>query len=302
MLASGRDVRCGGPNCSERRPGGDGKEADIEPAPARDLEGAVAIVTGANHGIGAAVARMISRRAGSVLITFLRASSPHGAADLPSAYTADRALDGEDVARDIRAEGGRAIAVEADLVDPATVPALFDTAEQAFGPVSILVNNASGWRQDTFAPAERDAFGRRMEPLGPDTFAPQFLVDARGSALMIAELARRHRRRGADWGRIVSLTSSGDQGFPTEASYGAAKAALGSYTLTAARELSPFGITANLVHPPITDTGWVTPEVEREALEMSARGVARPDEVAEAIGLLLGRAADRVTGTTLRMT
>jgi 3-oxoacyl-[acyl-carrier protein] reductase len=244
---------------------------------------------------------MVARRGGGVLLTFLRSQSSVSESDLPPAYVADRASDGADVAGDIRASGGQATAVEADLADPESVPALFDAAERDFGPVSILVNNASGWRQDTLAPSGRDGFGRWTETLTAETFAPQFLVDVRASALLITELARRHVARGADWGRIVSLTSSGEEGFPTEASYGAAKAALGSYAMTAAIELAPFGITSNLVHPPITDTGWVTPEVERAALDVSPRGVALPDEVAAAVGLLLDRAADRVTGTTLRM-
>ena len=62
-------------------------------------------------------------------------------------------------------------------------------------------------------------------------------------------------------GRIVGLTSGGPAGFPEEVSYGAAKAALENYTMSAAAELAPFGITANIVHPPVTDTGWVTDDV-----------------------------------------
>ena len=82
-----------------------------------------------------------------------------------------------------------------------------------------------------------------------------------GAALMISEFARRHIARRATWGRIIGLTSGGDVGFPEEVSYGAAKAAQGSYTMSAAIELAPFGVTANMVHPPVTDTGWVTDAV-----------------------------------------
>jgi 3-oxoacyl-[acyl-carrier protein] reductase len=74
-----------------------------------------------------------------------------------------------------------------------------------------------------------------------ETFAAQFFVDARASALLMAELAHRHRRRGAPWGRIVSLTSGGPGGFPGEVSYGAAKAALENYTMSASIELAPWG-------------------------------------------------------------
>ena len=78
---------------------------------------------------------------------------------------------------------------------------------------------------------------------------------------MIAEFARRHIARGADWGRIIGLTSGGDLGFPEEVSYGAAKAAQSNYTMSAALELAPYGVTANMVYPPVTDTGWVTDAV-----------------------------------------
>src|SRR6204780_5328940 len=60
------------------------------------------------------------------------------------------------------------------------------------------------------------------------------------------------------WGRIIGLTSGGGLGFPEEVSYGAAKAAQEDYTMSAALELARYGITANMVHPPVTDTGWVT--------------------------------------------
>ncbi len=66
---------------------------------------------------------------------------------------------------------------------------------------------------------------------------------------MISEFARRHAERGADWGRIVGLTSGGPLGLPGEVSYGAAKAALESYTMSAAMELATLGITANVVYP-----------------------------------------------------
>ena len=72
---------------------------------------------------------------------------------------------------------------------------------------------------------------------------------------MIAELAHRHRRRQGNWGRIISLTSGGPAGFPGEVSYGAAKAALENYTMSAATELADLGITANVVYPPVPTRG-----------------------------------------------
>ena len=68
----------------------------------------------------------------------------------------------EVVAESIVGGGGRAVAVEADLTDADVIPSLFDTAEAQFGPVQILVNNASGWVGDSFAPGATDRFGRSV--------------------------------------------------------------------------------------------------------------------------------------------
>jgi 3-oxoacyl-[acyl-carrier protein] reductase len=191
---------------------------------------------------------------------------------------------------------------EADLRD-ATVPVrVFDLAEAELGPVDVVVNNATGAVQDTFRPETRDRFGRVMQLVSAATVDQNLGVDARAGALMIAELARRHVARGATWGRIVGLTSGGPDGFPEEVSYGAAKGALERYTLAAATELAPFGITANMVYPPVTDTGWVTDAVRRE-LERnpSPVRVARPEEVAEVIAYLCSDAARLVSGNVVRL-
>ncbi|MGW2329068.1 SDR family NAD(P)-dependent oxidoreductase [Streptomyces sp. NPDC001700] len=243
----------------------------------------VAIVTGANHGIGAATARALGARGVAVLCAHLGPG-------------------GEAVAEEIRRAGGRAEACEADLRDPAAPGAIFDRAEERLGPVDILINNASGWVQDTFTPDPADRFGRPLQPVTAETWSRQFAVDAMAPALLIGELARRHRARGAAWGRIVGLTSGGDLGFPGEVSYGAAKAAQVNYTLSAAVELAGLGITANVVHPPVTDTGWVTDEV-REFVASSGTHfhVAEPAEVAETIVYLASEAAALITGNTVTL-
>jgi len=202
----------------------------------------------------------------------------------------------------IRAAGGRAVAAEEDLADPAAPGRLFDLAEAALGPVDILVNNASGWVQDTFAPAATDQHGRTMRQVSAETFTRQFAVDAMAPALLIAELARRCRERGATWGRIVGLTSGGPDGFPEEVSYGAAKAAQTNYTMSAAQELAPLGITANMVHPPVTDTGWVTDAVrEFVAGSRTHTHVAPPEQVAEVVVWLCSPAADLVSGNVIQL-
>jgi 3-oxoacyl-[acyl-carrier protein] reductase len=268
---------------------------------AHALAGRVALVTGANHGIGAATAVALARLGAHVGLTYLRLENDPDPGTPPE-YERQRRATADAVLTDIEAVGGRASAIEADLAEADAPRRVFDAVEAALGPVSILVNNASGWRLDTFVAEPPNRFGWASRLVDATTFDAQFLVDARASALLIAELARRSRERGDGWGRIVSLTSGGSTGFPGEVSYGAAKAALDNYTMSAATELAALGITANVVYPPVTDTGWITDDLrERIATTPGVFGIAAPGEVAEVIAWLCTPAADRVTGNSLRL-
>ena len=269
----------------------------------RPLEGRVAIVSGANHGIGAATAAELARLGADVAITYLAYTPTDHDPGRPDEYRQQREQGPDDTVAAITAAGRRSVAIEADLTDPASPGRIFEEAERSLGPVSILVNNASGWHKDSFAPqTDHLGLGRHQDPLTAATADPQLLVDARGGALMIAELARSIRANAIGWGRIVSLTSGGPMGFPGEVSYGAAKAALENYTMSASIELAADGITANVVYPPVTDTGWLTDAV-RQFVEQSTDHVhvAEPSQVAEVIGWLCTDAARLITGNTLRL-
>jgi 3-oxoacyl-[acyl-carrier protein] reductase len=261
----------------------------------------VAVVTGANHGIGAATAVALAAAGVDVLVTYLRfddAPDP----GVPSAYATTRAAGAEHVLAALEPLPGRGVAVEVDLTAPDAAARVFDAAERHLGPVSILVNNASGWRADTFAAAPTDHIGRVLATVSAATIDRNMGVDARASALLIAELARRHIARAATWGRIVGLTSGGPMGFPQEVSYGAAKAALENFTMAASTELAPFGITANVVHPPVTDTGWVTDDVRAlVAASPDLHHVVEPAAVGDVIAWLCSDAARLVTGNVLRL-
>jgi 3-oxoacyl-[acyl-carrier protein] reductase len=262
------------------------------------LDGRVALVTGANHGIGAATAAELAALGADVAVTYLRFDEEDGAEGRPPEYAQARRSGHDAVAAAIEAAGRRCLAVEADLRDPHVPAGVFDRVEAGLGPVSILVHNASGWRADTFGTTD----GGGDNAVTASTFDAQFLVDARAGALLMAQLADRSRRRGDGWGRIVTLTSGGPNGFPGEASYGAAKAALENYTMTASTELAALGITANVVHPPVTDTGWITDDIRAFVAEdPTLRQVADPGEVAEVIGWLCTDAARLVTGNVVRL-
>jgi 3-oxoacyl-[acyl-carrier protein] reductase len=261
----------------------------------------VALVTGANHGIGAATAEALATSGCAVVCAYRKVVDPVDPA-VPEAYRVNRARSADAVVAAIRERGGEAVAADEDLTDPQAPQRLFDLAEAAFGPVDILINNATGWVQDTFSPRAVDQHGRAMRPVTVATWSPQFAVDAMAPALLIAEFARRHAARGATWGRIVGLTSGGELGFPEEVSYGAAKAAQTNYTMSAAVELAELGITANVIHPPVTDTGWVTDAVRDFVAGSTAHvHVATPAEVAEVIAYLASDASALITANVITL-
>jgi 3-oxoacyl-[acyl-carrier protein] reductase len=268
------------------------------------LEGKVVLITGGNHGIGAATARAIAAEGAAVLINYLR-MPPLGKPDQVNIesnelktpgrvfYNAQRALTADEVVQTIRDLGGRVEAIEADLAEPSTIPLLFDRAEAAFGPVEVLINNADHCVADTFIP---------QSLLGPDNYAPagyhvqtitaenhdrHFAVNSRAVALMMAEYTRRHIERDAHLGRIINVSTDGAACFPGELSYGASKAALESFSRSAAVELGRFGITVNIVSPGPIQTGYITPKAEESLItEIPLRRVGQPEDVADVIVFL----------------
>lgn len=264
----------------------------------KNLSSLTALVTGANHGIGAAIARALADRGADLAITYLRTGDP----DRSDEYHVARRSDGSEIRRVVEANGSRCHLIEADLADADTPRRLFDEVESVLGPVSILVHNASGWSKDTFAPTEPDVAGRFARAVNVEAIDAQLHIDARAGALLMAEFIQRHRERRADWGRIVTLTSGEGGAFPGEVSYGAGKAALISYTLSAAAEMAGDGVTANVVYPPVTDTGWITDEVRVFVAEdLEHHHIVDPDEVAEVIAWLCADAGRIVTGNIIRL-
>jgi 3-oxoacyl-[acyl-carrier protein] reductase len=270
------------------------------------LKGRVALVTGANHGIGAATARALAAQGARVFIQFLR-MPPEGTLGLPEAYRAGRARSADEVLRAIHASGGRAEAWECDLADPNMIALLFERAESALGPVEVLVNNAAHWEADSFVPGgvedrPLDQWPPRSPSVAAASHDRHFAVNSRAVALLMAEFARRHVARGARWGRIVNVSTDGAYCFPGETSYGASKAALQAYSRSAASELGRLGITVNIVSPGPIQTDWITPELEAAIVPSIPLGrVGRPEDVADVIVLLASEQARWLTGQLLHV-
>jgi 3-oxoacyl-[acyl-carrier protein] reductase len=268
------------------------------------LEDRTALITGANHGIGAATAIALAAQGVRVFLNYLRLgpNDPGVQATALDGYASQRQRDAQEIVAEIRRSGGVASLREADLSQVEIIPELFDHAERELGPVEILVNNADHWIGDTFRSATTDHFGRGLSPVSADTHDRSFAVNSRAPALLIGEFARRHIERGAQWGRIIGLTTGPASGFPGEVTYGASKNALESYHVAAAHELGRYGITCNIVCPAPTDTGWMTPEMIRQFAEMPPLyHVGQPDEVADVIVFLASHQARFVTGQRITL-
>jgi 3-oxoacyl-[acyl-carrier protein] reductase len=250
-----------------------------------DLQGRVAVVTGATRriGLGAAIARALAEAGAAVFITYYR---PYDAASIAAAtgYEADGP---DQLLAELRATGARAAGMELDLAQPDAAAKLFDGAEQALGPVHILVNNA--------AHSERDG----IERLTAEMLDRHYAVNVRAMALLCAEFARRWP--GGGGGRIINITSGQSVGpMPGELAYVATKGAVDAFTVSLSAELAARGVTVNAVDPGATDTGWMTPELKAELAAHAPMGrVGLPEDAARLVRFLASPEARWITGQIL---
>jgi 3-oxoacyl-[acyl-carrier protein] reductase len=262
----------------------------------------VVLVTGGNHGIGAATARACAAAGAAVFITYLRLApedygvSAHDAAHAVAPgrpfYHAQQTRTAEAVVAAIEADGGRAAAWEADLADPATIAAVFDRAEAAFGPVSVLVNNAAYCQRppDTIFTTTAASIERH------------FAINTRAVLLLTAEFVRRHQARAARWGRILNISTDAAQHFAGQISYGASKAATEAYTRSVAVEVGPLGITVNTVAPGPVQTGYITPESAEALLPtIPLRRLGEPEDIADVLVFLASDQACWLTGQVIKV-
>lgn len=237
----------------------------------------VMLVTGGSRGIGAATARLAAQRGYAVCVNY-----------------AGRRDAAEAAAAAIAQGGGRAVAVQADVADPAAVQALFTAVDEAFGRLDVLVNNAGM--------LERRC---RLEEISSARLERVLGVNVIGSFLCAREAVRRmSTRHGGPGGAIVNVSSMAARlGGPGEyIDYAAAKGAIDTMTVGLAKEVAAEGIRVNavrpgLIHTDIHASGGQPDRIERIAPTVPLRRGGTPEEVAEAILWLASDAASYCTGT-----
>jgi 3-oxoacyl-[acyl-carrier protein] reductase len=232
-----------------------------------------AIVTGASRGIGAAVAGRLAADGFAVVVNY--AGSEAAAAAL---------------VRKIEGNGGRALAVQADVSDPQAVKRLFDAAEAKFGGVDVLVNNAGVMMLKSIGESDDALFDR------------QIAINLKGTFNGLREAARRLRMGG----RIVNFSTS-VVGLKLEnyGIYAATKAAVETMTGILAKELRGRSITVNAIAPGPTATdlfldGKPPDLVERMAKMSPLERLGTPEDIAATVAFLAGPDGSWVNGQTLR--
>jgi 3-oxoacyl-[acyl-carrier protein] reductase len=229
-----------------------------------------ALVTGASRGIGAAIARGLAEDGWRVGVN----------------YRTDREA-AEAVVGEIERGGGEAVALAADVADPAAPDELFGALESAFdAPVLVLVNNA-GISRDDLTPSLGD---EEWDAVIETDLTAAFRLTRRALRAMLRERS----------GRIVNISSVvGLRANAGQANYAAAKAGLIALTKTSAIEVARRGVTVNAVAPGWIDTE-MTAELAKGLLEaVPARRAGTPEEVAACVRFLASEQASYVTGAVL---
>ena len=242
----------------------------------------VVIVTGASSGIGAATACLLGAQGASVVVNYMSS-----------------ALLAEGVVAQVKAAGGKAIAIQADIGSNADIVRLFEATDKAFGPVTGLVNNA----------AINTESHRSMETYEFDEFMRILAVNTAGLLVCCREAVKRmSTKHGGKGGVIVNASSIGAlTGSPGRfIHYAGSKGAVDSMTLGIAGEVVRDGIRVNAVRPGMIDTPihaktGQADRIKEFAAKTPLGRAGRPEEVAEAIVWLLSAKASLVTGAILNV-
>jgi 3-oxoacyl-[acyl-carrier protein] reductase len=242
---------------------------------AQKLAGKVALVTGASKGIGASIASRLATEGASVVVNY--SSSKEGA---------DR------VVGEINGNGGKAVAIQANLAKEADIRRLFAETKKTFGKLDILVNNAGIYE---FAP---------LENVTAEHFHKQFDLNVLGLLLASQEAAKHF---GPNGGSIINISSIAATLAPATGSvYSATKAAVNAVTISLAKELGPRKIRVNAIGPGMVETdglhstGIADSDFRKQTESQTPLGrIGQPSDIAPAVVFLASGDAGWITGETL---
>jgi 3-oxoacyl-[acyl-carrier protein] reductase len=239
-----------------------------------NLQGQVALISGASRGIGQAIARELGRRGATVIGT---ATTETGA---------------ETIGRDLQTADCQGRGLRLDVTDPGSVATVVETVTQEFGNPTILVNNAGIARDNILLRLKEEEWNSVL-----DTDLSSVYRLSR--AVLRGMLKTRY-------GRIVSITSViGATGNTGQTNYAAAKAGIIGFTKSLAREVGSRGITVNAVAPGFIDTEMTQalPEAQRSALlqNIPLHRLGNVQDVANAVAFLVSEEAAYITGETLHV-
>jgi 3-oxoacyl-[acyl-carrier protein] reductase len=226
-----------------------------------NLQGKVALVTGASKGIGAAIARELAARGAAVAVN----------------YSSSKA-EAEKVVQEIENVGGKAIAVQGSVADPKATGPLVDAVAHKLGPIDVLVNNAGIY---DFGP---------IEAITPEHFHKQFDTNVLG-LLLVTQAALKHFN--PQGGSIVNISSVVVDGLPNASVYSATKGAVDAVTASLAKELGPKKIRVNSLNPGVIETegthaaGFIGSDLQRQTEARTPLGrIGQPQDIATAVAFL----------------
>jgi NAD(P)-dependent dehydrogenase (short-subunit alcohol dehydrogenase family) len=240
------------------------------------LEGKVALVTGAQQGIGRAIAVALARDGADVGVNFL-----------------DDAAAAEKVAGEIRGLGRRAVTVQGDVSQTASVQGMVKTVVDALGPPDVLVNNAGVFPRASFLELPEREWDHVLG------------INLKGSFLCAQAVARALVAAGRP-GAIVNISSSAVRGDPRGVHYSSSKAGVVGLTRAMALALAPHRIRVNAIAPGLTDTaqpryGNTEEQIAERAREIPLGRIAQPEEIAKVAVFLASAESGWVTGELIHV-
>jgi 3-oxoacyl-[acyl-carrier protein] reductase len=240
-----------------------------------NLQGKVALVTGASKGIGASIARELAGRGAAVAVNYSGSKA-----------SADKLV------AEIKTAGGKAVAVQADLSNPDSIGPFVEKVARELGPIDILVNNAGIYE---FNP---------IEAVTPEHFHKQFNVNVLGLLLTTQAALKYFNQAG---GSIINIGSVAADGVARASVYSGTKGAVDSITAALAQELGPRKIRVNSLNPGMVETegvhaaGFIGSDFEKKTVAETPLGrIGQPKDIADAVAFLASNDSTWINGQAIQ--